>query len=67
MSIVKFIVDGMLSVAESNVEVRNYRRPENNGFEQDRKNLTGDVKQVGRDMRKVITKHGSSYKRTGAH
>jgi hypothetical protein len=66
MSIVKFILDGMLSIAGSNVEVRNYRSPDN-GFRRDRENLSGDVKQVGTDMRKVITKHGSSYKRTSAY
>jgi hypothetical protein len=67
MKIIEIIKNGMLSVADSIVEPRNYSYPKVGGFECDQEHLTGDIRTVGCDMKKAIKKYGSeqSYKRSG--
>jgi hypothetical protein len=69
MSILKFLREGILLIADFNVESRNYRIPKAGGFTYDQQRLSGDYQQVGLDMEKVINRHYGSkqpYKRSGA-
>lgn len=68
MKLIQFIRNGMLAIADSNIESRNYSYPKTGGFERDRQKLSGDMRQVGKDMKKVMDRHGSKqpYKRSGA-
>ena len=67
MKIFDLIFDGIISIADSNVEQRQHGYPKLGGFKRDNARLSGDVKKVGQDMAKVIrNRNGSSNKRTCA-
>ena len=60
MKIKNFLIDGIRSIADSVVTKRNYLNPDN-GFAEDYVNIQKDVRNVGKDMRKAVDKHGESY------
>lgn len=67
MLLIRLLKSGVTSIVEAYTRPRDYVRPSAYGFEIDRQNMIGDVKQIGSDMREAIKKHGSgqSYKLAG--
>lgn len=59
MSIAKYVVDGLISIADSVVATRTHRYAKSGGFDCDRRRLSGDVRAVGSDMKKAIATYGS--------
>lgn len=65
MDILKILRRGLVSIAESYVDRRDYVRPED-GPKKDHDNLVGDVRMVGTDINQAINTYGEqSYKRPG--
>lgn len=62
--IITNIIDGARSVLVMFYD-DDYIRPTRGGFERDMKNLSGDVKHIGNDMRKAIAKKQELTKRHG--
>jgi hypothetical protein len=58
MRIVKKIAEGLFVIADSCVTERNYIYPTENDRSKDIANLSLDVRNVGNDMKKSITKYG---------
>lgn len=57
MSIVKKIAVGLFEIADACVVERNYLYPADNERSKDIANLSSDVRNVGSDMKKSITKY----------
>ena len=57
MKFIDLIADGVYLIADAYVHPRGYAIPSKRGFHQDQKNLTGDVRKLGNDMRTAIGKH----------
>lgn len=65
--IVEIITEGMLSITAGYVSPRAYKRPSVSGFRQDQANLRGDVRTVGADMTRAITKNGKQPYKSASH
>jgi len=65
MKIARKIAEGLYVIADSYIE-RDYQYPAHKDRARDIANLSSDVKNVGKDMKKSITKHGErAYQSTG--
>jgi hypothetical protein len=58
MSIAKYVVDGLMAIADSVADTGTYSYPKSGGFECDRRRLSGDIHAVGSDMKKAISIYG---------
>lgn len=65
--IVEFLTEGMLLMTDGYVAPRAYTRPSVTGFHQDQSNLRGDVRKVGVDMTRAISKHGKQPYKSSSH
>lgn len=57
MDLIKFLVGGMMDIAESYTTKRDYVRPAG-GPEKDHANLVNDVRTVGHDIKQTISTYG---------
>lgn len=66
MSMTKKIAEGLLFIADVCVEERKYIYPSESRRADDVARLSSDVRVVGNDMKKAISKHGKrAYQLTG--
>ena len=58
MKLTKIFYDGLISIADAVVDPRTHSYPRSSGFQRDQRQLSGDVRKVGSDMKKAIDKYG---------
>ena len=65
--IIGYFAGGFGSIVDAYTNPRDYIRPSGQGFSQDQARLTNDIRNVGNDMRKAISRHGKQQHRSSRH